>query len=539
MAVSERGPNDYEVVLKFGGGLNTRASEGDIDEREAADGQNFDLDLENNEYRNRKAFDLAGTAPNAGSIDGFAQLRKRDGSITTLVQAGTNVYSWDGISDFVLQGTVASGTKLRGPLSANWLLDELVIIGDLALQQPVMQWDGSTFSTMTHNLTGQFKSRYVFVDRERAHYANVESNSVVTPHLIAASKQSDYNNLSTSDVPSSAIAVDDPWFLLTPDLKYINAITSAFGIIAVSSRNGNTFQITGTNSQDFAISSLFPNSGADGNEPMTYIGNDIAFGRQGRIESLAGTQAFGDVETDDLSRKFSNEIADYENWTTAFNARTQRAYFFADAEQDLWVLHKPLLDERRRLASAITSQPELSPWSKWRTEHPIGFKPTAVMTMFNPTDNLETVFMGDSLGNVYRLEGSGSGDAGTVAIKTSRTSKLFTVPLDSAVFDIEGYVQYRKGDAATVTISILFAGSSPTTQVLTVELGAVTDASLYNGGAFYGGDARYGSATRGRFVRKKIAPPGQATTFQVKVEVEGSTEVNISEVGLRFQASSD
>lgn len=540
MAVQEIGPKDFEVVLRFGGGLNTRASDMDIDEREAADGENFDLDLENNEYRNRKPFDLAGTAPNAGSIDGFAQLKKRDGSLTTLIQAGTNVYSWDGAGTFVLQGTVAAGTKMRGQLTANWELDEVALIADLALQQPVMQWDGTTLANMTHNLTGDFKARYIFVDRERAHYSNVESNSVVTPHMIVGSKVSDYNNLSTSDKPSTAIGVDDPWFLLTPDLRYINGIVGAFGIIAVSSKSGSTFQITGDNSQDFAITSLFANSGADGDEPMSYIGNDIAFGRQGRIETLSGTLSFGDVETDDVSRKISDEITSFKGWTVVFNARTQRVYFFADGQSDLWVLHKPLLDEVRRVRQtslASAGMPELSPWAKWTTVHSVDFRPTAVMTMNNPVDGLETVFMGNESGEIFRLEGSGAGDDGQ-DVTTSRTSKLFSVPLDANSFDMEGYIEYRKGDAATVTITIQWAGSSTTSQVLTVSLDAITDVTHFSSGTYFGGGTYFGSATRGRFVRKILAPAGQANTFQVEVEVTGQTDVNISEVGLRFQATS-
>jgi hypothetical protein len=35
------GPTDFDLLIKFGGGLHTRAAEDDINEREAADGQNF------------------------------------------------------------------------------------------------------------------------------------------------------------------------------------------------------------------------------------------------------------------------------------------------------------------------------------------------------------------------------------------------------------------------------------------------------------------------------------------------------------------
>jgi hypothetical protein len=59
---SERPSSD--VKIKFGGGLHTSASADEIDQREAADGQNFLLDLDNRELRNRPPFDLIGTVPN-------------------------------------------------------------------------------------------------------------------------------------------------------------------------------------------------------------------------------------------------------------------------------------------------------------------------------------------------------------------------------------------------------------------------------------------------------------------------------------------
>ena len=45
-------PQDVDVVIKFGGGLHTRASPDEIDPREAADGFNFIIDIENRNLRN-------------------------------------------------------------------------------------------------------------------------------------------------------------------------------------------------------------------------------------------------------------------------------------------------------------------------------------------------------------------------------------------------------------------------------------------------------------------------------------------------------
>lgn len=528
------------LILKFGGGVNSRASEADIDETEAvAESKNFELDLSNKELKNRQGIDLVGTAPNASSINGYAQLKKVDGTITTLIQAGTTVYSWDGANDFVNVGSVSAGTKLRGPLSANSLLDDKVIIGDLSLTNAVLEWDGSTLSTMSHNLAGTFKARYVFIEDERAFYGNVESNGTATPHLFVGSERSNYDNLSVSDRPSSALGEEDPFFLLTPDLRPINGILSAFNVLVFSSREGSAYKLSGSTSKDYAIDDLFANSGASGDEALTFVGNDVFFGRQGRIESLVATQNFGDIEADDISRFISNLIEDYKDWTIVYNPRTQKVFCFADGKNTLWVLNKSVLDATRRLRSltaSATALPETSPWVPWETQHPIDFKPTLAMTIFDPQDGLQKVFMGDSAGNVYRLEGSSADDAG-VDVQVKRVSKLITAPLDADLDSMEGYLQYRNNEDVTVNLKFKFAGEGAFNEPLSIDLVASTDGSYYGGAAYYGGDFHYGSSTRGRFLREGFTPPGRERIFQIEAETTGQKDFNIQEIGIRLKAT--
>ena len=88
-----------KAVLRFGGGLNTRSSEQDINEIESsAGGKNYDLDPANFSFRPRQPIDLLHTAPNASEIRGAVNLLKTDGTSQILVQAGTNLYEWDPIS---------------------------------------------------------------------------------------------------------------------------------------------------------------------------------------------------------------------------------------------------------------------------------------------------------------------------------------------------------------------------------------------------------------------------------------------------------
>jgi hypothetical protein len=160
-----------------------------------------------------------------------------------------------------------------------------------------------------------------------------------------------------------------------------------------------------------------------------------------------------------------------------------------------------------------------------------------MMNFFDPVDGLEKVFFGDSSGRIYRLEGSGSGDGGSAAVRTERLSKLFSVPLDAQAFDVSGWIKYRKNDAATVVIKIEYAGSNVFDESITVSIPAASGTPLYSGGSYYGA-AYYSTPFRNRLVRQPLSVAGQGNEFQVRVTCEGTTDIQINEIGLRFKAAS-
>ena len=289
--VARINPKELAVTLKFGGGLHTRASEDEIDPREAADGANFLLDLENRELRNRKPFDLIGTVPNGAEIRGGGSLLKSDGTVSTLIQAGANVYEWDGGTSFTAVGTVNANSKLRGHWrSHNWTLDDKLLLTDLSLVDVVKEWDGTTFasSAFTNEAAapfGTFYAKYLSISNERAVFSHVRDPSVTTPHMIVGSQRGNYTVITITDRPSSALSEEDPFFLLSPDLKPINGHVEAFGTTVISTEKGMLFNLTGASAKDFAFTDFYPGSAAAGEEAVAYIGNDIVYGRQGRIES--------------------------------------------------------------------------------------------------------------------------------------------------------------------------------------------------------------------------------------------------------------
>ncbi len=520
------------VVLKFGGGIHSRASPDEIDLRECAEGQNFTLDLQNREMRPRKGFDLVGTAPNAAQINGFISLRKADGTVKLAVQAGTAVYDIDSAYDFGSSiATVNTNARMRGRIEANWELGDKVLITDMALAQDVYEWDGTTMQAVTFTKndgstawTNAFRAKYCIVDDERAIFANIYDNASSFPHLIVGSDRSDYTIISNDNRPSSSLGEGDAFFLIQPDLRPINGIVKSWNKIVTSSRGGSLYRLNGSSSKDFAFVSTFPRSGAEGDEALVYAGNDVIYGRQGRIESATATEQFGDVDTNDLSEDINDQIETYDGWTMVYNQRLQRVYCFPDNQNEIWVFHKPVLGTG------------LSPWSKFVTSHTTTFQPTAVMNALDPNDGLEYTYFGDSSGNVYKLEGTGADQ--TTDIVVSRTSGLFKVPADLQAFNVQGWILYRGlSTDVTVTLEFQYAGENVFNETITEVLSG-TDAGWYWGGSnYWSSDDYWGTSFNGRLIRKKFGVPGQSNELQLKVTVQGSASFQINEIGLNFSAA--
>lgn len=519
--------DEMDVIIKFGGGENSSASEDDIDPRECVSGQNFKIDLNNRNFRAREPFDLLGTAPNGAEIRGFANLVDSDGVATILVQAGANVYKWSLSAGFSFVGTVAATAKLRGPLEHYWSLTDVVIITDINLVQPVMEWDGSALTTMTHGLIGDFKAKYCWVDDERARFANIISNSTATPHMIVTSELSDHTSLSISNRPSSSLGAADPYYLLTPDLRPVNGLMGLYDLMIVSSERGSIYKITGTDSTDTQIGRLFPRSFATGNESIIYVGNDILYGRGGRLESLAQTDKYGDVEVDDTTIKIKTKVADITDWEMAYNPRTQKVYVHPDDAEYMWQLSKDLLGT------------DLSPWVKLTTSHSSNLNPSAMMTMVDPDTNLEYVFWGDASGNLYRMEGTGeNGDAGSADITTTWRSSIFKAPAGMRVQSFVGYISYRSAEDTEVTVKLLYGGSQVSDETTTVPITGTPGQYFWGGDIYWGGNIYWGVPFEGRFRRETIIPSGSSEEFQIEITHTGVQEIEVNEIGFKFLSAS-
>ncbi len=527
--MTKRFKEEDAKILGYGAGINSRASEGQIDPLECSSGENFVIDPGNSEFRPRPPIDLVSTTPNGAEIRGFVTLKKTDNTVTMLVQSGTNVYKWDGAT-YSLVGTVSGSAKLRGPREANWALDDKVIISDINLSENLHEWDGTTFQQITFlqsdgsSVFGAFRARYCVVDNERAFYGAIHESGNAFEHLLVSSKRGNHLIVSASDRPASSLGADAPWFLPMPQLKPINGMAFVFGILAISQQGGAFEKLTGSSAKDFAIDKLHYGSGAGGRESVVAISNDIIYGAPGHIESLKSTNEFGDVELDDLSFKIQPDVKTFNDWTLIYNPRFRRVYCFPAGTSEVWVLHNDFIGS------------DLSPWSKYTTQHAFAFQPSAVMMCLDPLDGLEYIFMGDASGNLYRVEGTGlAGDGGSANIIAKRTSQLYRAPLDAITINMNGWIEHRKLLDNTLSLRFLYAGEHVHDVPKSVTLSAVDFDTVYNDGTtFYGGDFYYGPAQENRLVRKTFGIPGHANQFQIETKIEGVNDFAITELGVRY-----
>ena len=525
-----------QVILKFGGGLHDRASPDEINLRECFDGKNFDIDIENSFFTRRPAVDQVATVPNGEPVKGGAQLKRADGTISTLIQGGGTVYEWDGSSSgFTSVGSVSSAARLRGFKDQNFTSLEQVLITDLNLSETVKKWDGNTFEDLGANLT-DFRARYCVVDFDRAFFGNVQSGATATPHVLVGSEIDDPTNLSVSDRPASAVGGSDPFFVSAPDLKPINGLIAAFNTVTFSTRKGRIFRlIGGATTQDFSVVQLQSSEGAAGEESLVLMGNDIAIGTDGRIDTVFGVESFGDARTDDLSRQLAN-IDTIRDWTLAYNERVQKLYCFARFNSKVFVMNKPFLDEivRRRI---FRGQAEgLSPWSVYTTDTAFGFQPESVFVMERPGDQQLTTYMGGTNGEVFAVEGTGGQDLGTTDVVSDRLSGLISIPT-AEMYDIHGWVKYRRNFMSTLNITFEAQGEQFFDRAVQVELAGATNRPVYNGSLYYKDGNYYSTRFKQRVARKHFDISAKATDVQIRASITGSTDFNIQEIGIQFQAS--
>lgn len=469
----------------FRGGLNEQ-DDINVDPQECTAGYNFELGIENTHFRPRKPFDLIDTA--TGQINGFLQLIKVDGTKTTLIHHGATVSLWDGTT-FTSKGTVTAGSKLRGTY---WPLDDELIITDINKKTVVQNWDGTSLTTQTTGLGSDLYAKYAIVHRGRVWLFNVKSGSD-TPHLMVASAYEDPTDYSLTDraVTGTFTTGLEAFFMHTPDLKPINGAVLFKGELIISTEAGRLYKLTGSDADDYAWVDFYADSAAIGDESIANTGNDVIFMRKGGvIESLKATEAFGDVETDDLSRWIRDTTSELPGADIVYDQVRQKVYFFVPSSNFVLVMWKDML------------QSGLSPWSKYTTQHTSNFVETSVTFMESPTTTDKYVYWGDADGNIFQMDGTvGGGDAGSDSVKTYRRSGLIDWNPNERV---RGRLEYRRISTATLIVEAEWADDYQIAQC-SVPLEAPPDGDYFGGSCYFGGEFYFNS---GFFYSRRISTKG-------------------------------
>ncbi len=513
---------------------------------------------------NGKSYEVTFTVSNysAGNVtpvvgDTEGTDRAADGTFTETITAGSGsdidiradadfVGDIDDVSVNKTTTNVNSAAQLRGALSANWTLNDKVMISDLALQEDLKQWDGTTFQDATTTGLTNFKCKYLFVENERMWCANIEENSVSLPHMIAASKRQDETELTVSNRPTSALGDDDSFQLTSPDLRPINGLVYAFGTVVFSTRHGSMYRLLGETSKDFAILPLYSNSAATGDEGVVFVGNDVFYGRQGVIESLSSAESLADVSADDLSRQISTDknrfnVKDVSEWTLAYDRQRGLVYCFPQDDDRVYVFYKAIWDEVVQSVRRRTEAPSISPWAMWETQSPATFQPSAVWEMLDANKRYQ-VYFGDTSGNIYQFN-SGHVDGDSTNIKSERLSRSIQTPR-GAEWDVEGHVIYRASTVEkTLRLRFEYGGISITNQDIFLTLPAIPLGPVYGGtvggnAAYYNGEYYYGTRFVGRLTRQPYTAAGRASRAQIRATIEGQSDFSIAEIQLRFKTGS-
>ncbi len=541
------------VVLKFGGGLNTHSRLVDVNSEETTAGENFDVDEKHAAMRPRKPFKkiaqtplgATSTATDITPILGYAQLLKRDGTVAQLIQCASVVYTWNGATTFATIAELsASDSQIRGGKYHNFGLATYVIITDLQKNEDVAFWDGATatgYQTLPTGLTN-LKAKFCRVVNERVILSNLTENSTAAPHMTVFSKVSTATTFSNSTLPSSALGLDDAVYLLTPDLRPINGMETAFSDLLLSTSKGRLYKLSGSSSFDFAFLAFYDGSNVEGDEAMINIGNDVMLGREGAIDLLRGVEAYGDVQVDDVSAWFADQIKNTTSWKMVYDQRRQRALCFPNNQSAAYVLHKDMMFNPR---SILETSNRKSPWSRWRTNHSSNMQPKTVWAMQNPVDTYESIYFGDGDGNIYVFDAEDTDkDAASDPVVVTRRSGMISIPETAQLFDIEVWIDYTKMWETTVTFNFLFGGEQSPTESVTVTLpGSDSIGQYYNSSnstlrALYNSDDYYNAGYDFTVRRQNFKVGGQGNFLQVETVVTSAgKEWQIEEIGLRIHAS--
>jgi len=511
------------MKFTFGGGIN-ELNDIAISPSEAISGQNFELGLGNTKFRPRPPFDLLGTATNTSEIHGIHQLIERDNTKTTLIAAGTAMYTWDGTT-FTATSPVATVNANSEFHHVGWDLgatDRELIICDRTLNNVLLKWDGASLNVLGHGLGVDFYARYAEVANGRVILGNIKTATTEIPHMLVLSAFEDHETYDTSKRSGDGSFTTglEAHYILTPDLRPINGMIQFKRTLIISTEGGRLYELVGDDSTNYKFEKFYSGSAAVGYDSFVNANDDVFYIRQGGvIESLRATVSYGDVGTDDISLPIRKTMKNNTGGRIVYDQTNRKVFFFLGGQ--VVVLFKDL----------ITS--DESPFSIYKTTHTSNFTTKAAEYMEYPGSSNKTVLFGDSTGNIYDMNGIGiAGDAGTDSIQTIRKLALQDFNYDQI---LAGRVYYRRSLECELSVTLEWGDENATTSLLIPIKGRVgaSNINYFGGGKYFGDGDYFGEGDPvGNPVSKGFSAVGKGSSVfaEFQIDTVGNFEIDYIEV---------
>jgi hypothetical protein len=380
--------------------------------------------------------------------------------------------------------------------------------------------------TITTDLGVELFAKYAIVHNHRLWLFNVKTDSDDNPHLILASTYEDPEVFDTL-IRSGVATGNEPFYTLTPDLKPINGVAVFNKQLIISTVDGALHRLSGIDASDYQFITYYGGSAAIGDESIANIGNDVTFMKKGgNIDLLSATDTSGDVRADDISRWIPDSTNNLTSSNILYDQQNQKVLYF-------------LSDRILVLFKDIAAQGGGSPWGTYKTtlkntDNTNIFDTNAATYMYRPQETVITIYFGDKDGNIYDLNGSGTGDNGSDII-VSRKTVLIESTRDII---LQGYIHYRRLGEMNCSLIFDWANEYNETQADITLKGAPSsqsDPTYYGGGYYYNESDNFyneGFAFSEKKSRQNFSPAGRSEGFNLTYYSESTVQFQIDYIAL-------
>ncbi|GAG43775.1 unnamed protein product, partial [marine sediment metagenome] len=185
-----------------------------------------------------------------------------------------------------------------------------------------------------------------------------------------------------------------------------------------------------------------------------------------------------------------------------------------------------------------------SPWSVYKTALLSGtqsiFNTKGAKYLQRPTTTNQTVYFGDSTGNIYDLNGTGVGDNGSGIVVSRKTPLIDT----SRLVIVRGNIQYRRLGELSCSLIFDWSNEYNSTQsdiTLKGPSSVQTEVAYYNDDAYYENPETSNDRTdyynegftfTGKVSKQNFSPAGRADGFFMTYYSESTVQFQVDNINL-------